>query len=89
MNGSVYMPGIYKHYKGNYYRVVGEARHSETEQWLVVYSPLATPDSLWVRPKDMFYEDVVIEAGDSGEQRRVPRFAFVGETVDSIDSDEG
>ncbi len=79
------MSAIYKHYKGNYYRVIGEARHSETEQWLVVYAPLNTPDSLWVRPKDMFFEDVLIESDDGGGQRRVPRFEPVSDPGDSVD----
>jgi len=76
------MQGIYKHYKGNYYRVLGEARHSETEQWLVVYSPVDTPDSLWVRPRDMFLEDVVINPENDDDSLRVPRFAFVGDCID-------
>ncbi|MBI4148353.1 DUF1653 domain-containing protein [Candidatus Woesearchaeota archaeon] len=29
--------GIYEHYKGNLYEVLGVARHSETLQELVVY----------------------------------------------------
>jgi hypothetical protein len=34
------------------------ARHSETEEWLVVYRPVADPESIWVRPLEMFCEMV-------------------------------
>ncbi|MDG2501737.1 MAG: DUF1653 domain-containing protein [Porticoccaceae bacterium] len=63
--------GIYQHYKGNLYQVVDIARHSETEEEHVVYRTLYGDYSLWVRPLDMFTEDVQVD----GEQR--PRFAFV------------
>jgi len=45
-------PGPYRHFKGGLYEVVGEARHSETEERLVVYR--APSGELWVRPRDMF-----------------------------------
>ena len=32
--------GLYRHYKGQQYRVFGTAQHSETEEWLVVYQAL-------------------------------------------------
>lgn len=53
-------PGIYKHYKGNNYEVIGTAKHSETLEDMVVYKTLYdNPISkLWVRPKDMFEEQV-------------------------------
>ena len=63
--------GIYQHYKGNLYQVVDIARHSETGEEHVVYRTLYGDYSLWVRPLDMFTEDVQVD----GEQR--PRFAFV------------
>ena len=63
--------GVYKHYKGNLYEVVDVARHSETEEEHVVYRTLYGDCSLWVRPLELFIEDVQVD----GEQR--PRFAFV------------
>jgi len=63
--------GKYKHYKGKYYEVIGEARHSETLEELVVYKALYGDFSLWVRPKKMFLEDVEIEG------KKMPRFEFV------------
>lgn len=66
--------GRYRHYKGQDYEVMGIARHSETEEKLVVYRCLYGDYSLWVRPLSMFRETVDV----AGEQ--VPRFAFVGDT---------
>ncbi|WP_373779329.1 DUF1653 domain-containing protein [Neisseria dentiae] len=57
MNTTV-KPGIYRHYKGNLYEVLGTARHSETEEILVVYRALYGDYGLWVRPAAMFAESV-------------------------------
>lgn len=62
------VPGIYCHYKGNHYEVLGVARHSETEEPLVVYRALYGEYGLWVRPLDNFTETVEVQ----GEP--VPRF---------------
>lgn len=65
-------PGIYRHYKGQRYEVIDVARHSETEEWLVVYRTLYGNHDLWVRPLAMFEEQVDV-AGQS-----VPRFQWEG-----------
>lgn len=62
------LPGKYRHYKGGNYQVIGTARHSETDEQLVVYRCLYDNDSLWVRPLAMFLETVLVEG------REVPRF---------------
>lgn len=64
-------PGRYKHYKGRDYEVLGVARHSESEEPLVVYRCLYGDCSLWVRPLAMFCESVEI----GGEW--IPRFVYV------------
>jgi hypothetical protein len=70
-------PGKYQHYKGNFYEVIGIARHSETQEELVVYKALYDSEefgkqALWVRPKKMFLENVAVDG------RKVPRFRSVG-----------
>ncbi|MFC2973621.1 DUF1653 domain-containing protein [Azotobacter bryophylli] len=64
-------PGLYRHYKGAEYRVFGVARHSETEEELVVYQALYGEFGLWVRPLSMFVESVEVDG------RTVPRFALI------------
>ena len=51
-------PGRYRHFKGNEYEVLDLARHSETEEWMVVYRPLYGEGGLWVRPASMWNETV-------------------------------
>lgn len=64
------VPGIYRHYKGAIYEVLGVAQHSETEEPLVVYRALYGDYGLWVRPQTMFQERVEVQ----GET--LPRFAL-------------
>lgn len=65
-------PGIYQHYKGRRYEVIGEALHSETVETMIVYRALYGSCGLWVRPKAMFLETVLVEG------RETSRFAYVG-----------
>lgn len=65
--------GVYRHYKGQDYQVFAVARHSETEEPLVVYRCLYGDYSWWVRPLSMFQETVVIDGAI------IPRFDHVGE----------
>ena len=51
-------PGRYRHFKGNAHEVVGIARHSETEEPLVVYRALYGEGGVWVRPAAMWSETV-------------------------------
>ncbi len=55
--------GIYQHYKGQLYQVFNVATHSETEEQLVVYQCLYGDYSLWVRPLQMFTENVMLTDG--------------------------
>ena len=61
--------GRYQHYKGAEYEVLHCARHSETEEWLVVYKQCYGDEGVWVRPLEMFCEEVTLPDGN-----RVPRF---------------
>lgn len=66
-------PGIYEHFKGNRYEVIGVARHSETLEEVVVYRALYGDHSLWVRPIAMFLETV------EHDGKIMPRFRYIGE----------
>lgn len=61
-------PGLYRHYKGNEYTVIGTVRHSETMEELVVYRQEYGEHGLWVRPQQMFTETVTVDG------QEVPRF---------------
>ena len=50
--------GLYRHYKGNYYRVLAQATHSETMEQMVVYQALYGERGIWVRPAAMWSERV-------------------------------
>lgn len=54
--------GLYQHYKGKHYEVIGLAKHSETLEEMVVYKALYQPEgqNLWARPKHMFEETVIV-----------------------------
>ncbi|MEN9712156.1 MAG: hypothetical protein RLY90_417 [Pseudomonadota bacterium] len=53
--------GLYRHYKGGMYEVIGTARHSESLQAMTVYRALYGEGGLWVRPAAMFLEQVNID----------------------------
>ena len=67
-------PGIYQHYKGSCYEVIGVATHTETLEQLVTYYALdektGARRQLYVRPQPMFLETVVVEG------KEVPRFTY-------------
>lgn len=63
--------GKYLHFKGGEYEVLGEARHSETLEEMVVYKHLGKTE-IWVRPKKMFLEKVEVVG------KKVPRFKYLG-----------
>jgi hypothetical protein len=70
--------GRYQHYKGKEYEVIGLAIHSETLEEMVVYKALYESldfgeNALWVRPKAMFFENVMVEG------KEIPRFKFLGD----------
>ena len=50
------LPGRYRHFKGNEYEVICTARHSETEEEMVVYRALYGEGGIWVRPASMWNE---------------------------------
>ena len=65
--------GKYRHYKGNEYEVIGVARHSETDEPMVVYRALYGDMGLWVRPAKMWNEMVEVDG------KEVRRFMRIGD----------
>lgn len=70
---STFRPGTYRHFKGNEYRLIGVARHSETLEEMVVYQALYGDRGIWVRPAHMWNE--TITRGDY----HGPRFVRIGD----------
>jgi hypothetical protein len=66
-------PGLYRHYKGGLYQVVGTVRHSETLEPMTLYRALYGEQGLWVRPASMFLETVAVQGVEQ------PRFTRIGE----------
>lgn len=68
-------PGIYKHYKGNLYHVIGCAKHSESMEDMVYYEALyVNPEgTYWVRPLAMFCEEIEIDG------KKIKRFEFISD----------
>lgn len=64
-------PGLYRHFKGGEYEVIGLAMHSETLEVMVVYKALYGQGLTWVRPRAMFLETVMHEG------KEVPRFTYI------------
>ena len=68
---STFRPGTYRHFKGNEYRLIGVARHSETLEEMVVYQALYGEGGIWVRPASMWNEAV------EHQGQTVPRFQLI------------
>lgn len=66
-------PGVYRHFKGNQYEVIGVAKHSETPEEFVVYRALYGEGGFWARPKKMFLEQV------EKDGTMVPRFERISD----------
>ena len=67
----VYLNRIYKHYKGNLYKVIAIAKHTETLEDLVVYEALYGNNDIWCRPLSMWNEEVIID------EKRIKRFELI------------
>ena len=65
--------GKYRHFKGKEYEVLHLARHSETEEWMVVYRALYGEFGIWVRPASMWLETV------ERDGKVMPRFQRIEE----------
>ena len=66
--------GLYRHYKGGHYKVLGTCLHSETKEELVLYESI-NGDGItkyWVRPIEMFLEEIEVLG------QKIPRFSYIG-----------
>ena len=66
-------PGRYRHFKGNEYEIIGLARHSETQEEMVIYRTLYGDFGLWVRPARMWNETV------ERDGKTFRRFTYIGQ----------
>jgi len=66
-------PGRYRHHKGGEYEVLGVVRHSETLEPMVLYRPLYNHTGLWVRPFNMFVEQIEVNGKMQRRFERVKR----------------
>lgn len=64
--------GVYEHYKGKRYEVLGVGKHSETLEEFVVYRALYGDRDIWIRPLEMFLEEVEVDG------IKTPRFKYLG-----------
>jgi hypothetical protein len=70
-------PGIYRHFKGGLYQVLGLTRHSETKEQFVVYQQVGR-DETWIRPYQMFIETISLDGACE------PRFTKIAESIEEI-----
>ena len=68
-----FRPGRYRHFKGNEYELICTARHSETEELMVVYRALYGEGGIWVRPAAMWNEEITRDG------KTFRRFRFIGD----------
>ena len=69
--------GVYRHYKGNQYEVIGFAKHSETLEDMVIYKALYSEHGTWVRPLSMWENPIEVDGNT------VKRFEYVGERIET------
>ena len=70
--GNPILLGVYEHYKGNRYEVVGFATHSENLETMVIYKAMYGDKSTWCRPLSMWNNDIEVDG------KTVKRFEYVG-----------
>ena len=75
LSKSIFIGRLYEHYKGHRYKILGIARHTETLEEMVIYQPLYGKGDIWVRPLNMFIENVIINGST------VPRFKLIEELI--------
>lgn len=74
---SIIVNGTYRHFKGNEYKVLHVARHSETLEYMIVYQAQYGDRSIWVRPANMFVEEITRDG------KTFERFSYVNPNIDT------
>jgi hypothetical protein len=74
--------GIYKHFKGGLYEVLGVCTSNKASQLFVMYRPLYNDSGLWIRLYSMFFSEVLVE------EKPVSRFSFIEKAYGTIDQDD-
>lgn len=84
------VPGsFYRHFKGNIYQIRDLAKHTETGEEMVVYQAMYPPFSVWVRPMEMFLEQVDRQKyPDAGQQFRFEEIRLVSRSNQAVDSQQ-
>ena len=77
MHETVFINGLYKHYKGGYYIVVGVCKLTETNDLGVLYYQVGNPEVLYCRPKTIFFCKIDLDGNIS---EMVPQFTYIGAT---------
>lgn len=62
-------PGLYRHYKGHHYQVLGMGQHSESEEWLVIYQALYGSRGIWLRPLSLWLQPVNPDGDDDSDKK--------------------
>lgn len=57
---NVKVGAYYRHYKGNFYKVIGIAEHTETSEVLVIYASLKDDNVIWARPLSIWFDNVIV-----------------------------
>lgn len=64
---------VYQHYKGNKYKVLNVATHTETMEQMVVYQDISVPEKIWARPATMWNDTINLP------DKTVLRFSLINE----------
>lgn len=64
--------GRYRHFKGGEYEVLRVARHTETDEVVVIYCPVHDPHTVWARPLEAFTSQVKRPEGTTPRFERLP-----------------
>ncbi len=71
--------GTYKHFKGNEYKVYELCKNTKDNTTYVLYKPLYNDSGFWIRPFNMFFEQV------ERDGKTFDRFTLEEKTIEALD----